>query len=76
MTFLVQLVVAIVLAVISYALMPKTKAQSQSQTAKEMESPVVTAGSPVAVPFGEVLIKSPNILWYGDKAMETFEVDA
>lgn len=74
--FLIQLVVAIVLAVISYALMPKTKSQSQSNTSTEMENPVVTAGSPIAVPFGEVLIKSPNILWYGDKSMETFQVKA
>lgn len=74
--FLIQVVVAITLAVISYALMPKTRAQSQSQTATEMENPVATAGAPISVVFGEVLIKSPNILWYGDKAMETFEIKA
>lgn len=33
-----------------------------------MESPTAEAGRPIAVVFGEILVKSPNFLWYGDKS--------
>lgn len=65
MTFLVQLAVAIALALISYALTPKPKAP-KDRSIRDLEAPTADAGRPIPVVFGEVTIKSPNCLWYGD----------
>ena len=65
MSFLVQLAIAIVLALISYALTPKPKAPKDSSIG-DLEAPTADAGRPIPVVFGEVTIKSPNCLWYGD----------
>lgn len=65
MNFLVQLAIAIVLAVISYALMPKPKPPKQD-AASDLEAPTADAGRPIPVIFGDVTIKSPNCLGYWD----------
>lgn len=75
MTFLVQLVIAIVLAVIAYMLTPKPK-QPKPPAASDLEAPTVDAGRPVPVVFGTLTVKGLNILWYGDKQVREYEVKA
>lgn len=69
MVFLIQIVVAIVLALLAYAMTPKPK-QPKPDTAKSLESPTSDAGKPVGVVFGTVTIKDPNCLWFGDVSTE------
>lgn len=72
-TFLVQLVVAIVVAVAAYLLSPRPK-DSGSDSTRELEAPTADAGRPIPVVFGELVVKSPNCLWYGDISHETHKV--
>lgn len=65
-----QIIVALVMMVVSYLLMPKPKVEST--TAGDMENPTASAGSPIKVVFGTITIKDPNILWFGDKETNTF----
>ena len=66
---LAQLLIVVALQVVGYALSPKPK--TQKQEIQDMETPTADAGRPVPVVVGSEIIKSPNILWYGEKATET-----
>lgn len=69
----IPLLIAVALQVVSYLLMPKPKAP-KPEAAKEMEAPTSDAGREILVPFGTLIIKSPNALWSGDKRMRTYKV--
>jgi len=62
----IGLLVALVLMVISYLIMPKPKRAQPSQT-RDFEAPTADASRPVPVVFGTLTVKGPNVLWYGDK---------
>lgn len=62
--FVVQLIVSLVIAAISYALTPKPKAAA-GQKAQDVTSPTLDAGAPLQVVFGRMRIKNPNTLAYG-----------
>ena len=69
----IPLLIGLALNVVAYLLMPKPK-QAKPEAAKDMESPTAEAGREIPVVFGEMTIKSPNCLWFGDKAMHTYQV--
>lgn len=73
--FLVTLLIAVALNVVAYLLAPKPKAP-KPEAAKEMASPTAEAGREICVPFGTIIIKSPNALWSGDKRMRSYKVKA
>lgn len=64
--FLAQLAIGLVLAYVSYLLMPKPK-QPKPPAAKEAEAPTAEAGRPIPVLFGSVTISSLNNMGYWDK---------
>lgn len=64
MNILGQLVVAIILAIVSYVLTPKPKGPEDPAT-QDLDVGTAEAGRPIPVVFGEGTIKSPNVLWYG-----------
>jgi len=64
--FLAQIFIAVAIAVIAYALMPKPKV-AKPASAQDLESPTAQAGRPVPVPFGRITIKGVNIIYTGDK---------
>lgn len=74
MPFLVLFVIAIALSIAAYMLAPKPK-QAKTEAA-DLEAPTVSAGRPIPVVFGTVTLKSPNILWYGDKRVREYQVKA
>jgi hypothetical protein len=74
-SFFVAFVVSLVINVIAYVLMPKPKGPKPDEV-KEMDAPVAERGKPVPVVFGTVWIKEANVLWYGDKETNTYEVNA
>lgn len=71
MNFVVQLVIAIVLAVISYVLAPKP-AKPQPGTLQGV--PIADQGTPIAVVFGTRLVKQPVVTWWGDVRTEAIRV--
>lgn len=73
--WIIAVVVSLALSVLAYFLAPKPKQQTPDN-AKEMDNPTADAGRPIPVVFGEMIVKSPNCLWYGDKQMVEYEVRA
>lgn len=71
----IPLLISVALSVVSYLLMPKPKA-AKPTAAKEMDGPTSEAGREILVPFGTIMIKSPNCLWWGEKSMSQYDVDA
>lgn len=65
MNILGQIIVAIVMAVLSYVFAPKPKT-SRLDATQELEAPTASAGKPLPVVFGEVTIREPNCLGYWD----------
>jgi hypothetical protein len=63
----VYLVVAIVVAIAAYAMAPKPP-EPKPPMLKDFDVPTAEQGRPVPVVFGTVVLKSPNIVWYGDLA--------
>lgn len=74
MNFLIQLVVALVLVVISVVLTPKVK-QSKPEI-RELEDPTADAGREIPVVFGTISVKDSNVLWFGEKTTKSYTVDA
>ncbi|AXY41592.1 hypothetical protein [Halomonas sp. JS92-SW72] len=72
--FLIAIVVAIVLAVVAYMLMPKAKTNTPDM-ARDLETPTSEAGRPIPVVFGDITIKSPNCLWYGQVQTTQHEIN-
>lgn len=75
LNFLVQLVIAVALLIISYLLAPKPKAPQPNAT-KDFEAPTAEAGRPVPVVFGTKTVKGANILWWGDKRILSHKISA
>lgn len=65
MNILVQIIIAVVMAVLSYVFAPKPKA-ARLDAMQELEAPTASAGKPIPVVFGEVTVKEPNCLGYWD----------
>lgn len=70
--FIAQVLIMVALQVAAYVLMPKPKGPKPAEV-QEMENPTADAGTPVPVIFGEIEIRSPNVIWYGDKATVTYD---
>lgn len=64
--FLAQLAIGIGMQIVGYLLMPKPKPQ-KPPALEDFEYPTTETGRSRPVPFGSVLIKSPNLLSKHDK---------
>lgn len=74
MNFLIQLVVALVLVVVSVVLTPQAK--QQKAEIRELEDPTADAGREIPVVFGTISVKDSNVLWFGEKTTRSYTVDA
>ncbi len=72
---LIQIVVAVALAVISYALTPKPK-QQKPAASQDLDSPTAQAGRPIPVVFGTISVKGSNIVFFTDKNKNDYKVKA
>ena len=68
--FLMQMLVSLVISAVAYIIMPKPKGPMPDEV-KDLENPTAEAGRPIPVVFGDITVKSPNILWFGEKRTET-----
>ncbi len=57
--------VMIVSVLVQYALQPKAP-RPQAAELKDFDAPTADEGRPVPVVFGTVLVRSANVVWYGD----------
>jgi hypothetical protein len=62
--WVVYIIVAIVMSLVSAALTPRPKSSGQ-QSPQAIDVPTVDAGRSIPVVFGTVRLKSPNLLWMG-----------
>lgn len=69
MTFIIQIVIMIVSAYVSYALAPKPPPPKPASL-NDFDVPQADEGRPIGVVFGNVLIKAPTLTWYGDLSTE------
>ncbi len=72
--FAIQLAVAVAIALIAYAFMPRPKSTTPDMS-RDLELPTAEAGRPVPVVFGTGTIKSPNCLWYGESSTSEIEIN-
>ncbi len=71
--WVVMLAISLALNVASYILAPKPKA-ARPDAVKDLEEPTAEAGRPIPVIFGTLELRSPNVLWYGDKSSRQYEI--
>lgn len=64
-----NLVVLVVSALISSALAPKPPTPKPASLS-DVDVPTAEEGRPIPVVFGSVLLRGPNVVWYGDLAAE------
>lgn len=67
--WVVQIVIVIVAAIVAIAMAPKPP-MPKPAALEDFDVPTAEEGRPIAKVFGEVLIKDPNNLWYGDLSSE------
>ena len=75
LSLLVAAAVSLAVMGVGYILMPKPGKQKPAQAA-DLESPTTDAGRPIGVIFGTITQTGPNILWWGDKDVYQYEIDA
>lgn len=75
MGWFIPLLVALVINVVSYMMMPKPKAPKPA-AARDMDDPTAEAGRPFPVVFGTVTVKGLNVIWHGEKRVRTYQVKA
>ncbi len=63
--FWVQVILLVVSLVISYALRPKPVVPKPAAL-EDFDIPMAELGRAISVVFGEIILKSPSVMWYGD----------
>lgn len=62
----VNLIVSLVMMVVSAALQASMRPKPETPKPGKLDVPTASEGAPIPVVFGTVLIKSSNVIWYGD----------
>lgn len=66
-------IIAVVLAVVSTALSIALQPRQIPPPAAgigDLQAPIAEEGRPIPVVFGTVLLRAPNVVWYGDLTTE------
>jgi hypothetical protein len=69
MPIFAQIALFIVSTIIQVLLAPRPRVEAP-QPATEFDAPLAEEGHPVPVVFGEVWLRAPNVVWYGDIAVQ------
>jgi hypothetical protein len=72
---IIQLLIAVVMMIVSYMLMPKPKTP-KPEAAKQMDDPVAEAGIERPKIWGTLIVKELNCLWFGDKFLHEYTIKA
>lgn len=76
MALLAALIIAVVMHVAAALLLPRARTGRPDSMTEEMDNPVADAGKPVPVVFGDYELRSPNVIGFYDKKMDTYDVDS
>ncbi len=68
-----NLAYALVMMVVSYAIQIALTPKPQQPTAGNLDVPTPAAGATVPVLFGTNIVKSSNIIWYGDASVQAIK---
>jgi len=63
--FFVQALIVVALTAVLYLISPKPK-MDKLKPADKVDVPNTEIGKPLAVIFGTVMIRDPNVVWFGD----------
>jgi hypothetical protein len=69
----IALLIAVVVEVIAYAIIPKPAAPKPPAVQDE-QTPTADASKPIPVIFGELTVNGTNVLWVGNKSQNTYDV--
>lgn len=61
-----NLIISFVMTIVSYALQAAAAPKPEKPQPGKLDTPTAEEGSNIPVVFGTVIIKSSNIIWYGD----------
>lgn len=64
MTILAMIAIAIVMMILTYLLTPKPKIE-KLKPESEIDVPETEVGKPLPVIFGTVVLRNPNVVWFG-----------
>lgn len=73
--FLATFLIALAVTTVGYLLKPSIKTNKPA-AATDLEDPTSDAGREFPVLFGDMTIKSGNILYYGEKSTRQYKVKA
>lgn len=62
-----NILIGLALMIIGYLIQPKPKT-SQPMEMSELEGPTADGATPIIKIFGDITVKSGNILWFGNVA--------
>jgi hypothetical protein len=71
--WIIATIVTVVLNVAAYIITPKPK-QPKPAAVEDAQYPTAEAGRPITKFWGTMTIKSPNVLWYGEKNARTYKI--
>lgn len=60
-----QLIIAVVLVILAVALAPKAP-EPKPPSMEDIDMPTAEEGGAIPKVYGTYVVKSPNIIWYGD----------
>jgi hypothetical protein len=69
MQFLAYIAVLLIATYVAYALAPKPP-QPKPASLEDFDIPTAEEGRPLPMIFGTVLVRGPNVIWYGDLGTE------
>lgn len=64
MNILAMIAIAIVMMILTYLLTPKPKIE-KLKPESEIDVPETEVGKPLPVIFGTVVLRNPNVVWFG-----------
>lgn len=69
MGFFVVLIIALVVAAVAISQAPGP-IEPKPAALEDFQAPTAEPGRPIPVVFGTVMLKAPNVVWYGDLGYE------
>lgn len=75
MEWIAYLVIFIVALIVAVAFAPKPPEQKPAMLT-DFDMPTAEPGRPIPVVFGTYVVKSPNVVWYGDLMSQKVETES
>lgn len=67
-----NVIIAVAFQVVAYLIAPKPKVPSTAS--QDIQLPQASAGMAIPKVWGSVIVKQVNVLWFGEKNIDEFEI--